>query len=158
MQVLHTLLRLTAWPLLASLLLGGGLAQAQTPSSATVPRSIQVVVHPDFRNAFMTRGELAALFMRTRTTLADGSAVQVIDSADAVLREQFYQTLVGRSAVQMHAYWSRMVFSGAGRPPPQMDSAAVINQLRSDTNTIAYVSAVGQELRGVKVLMVLDVR
>lgn len=127
---------------------------AQTPSVAS-SRLLLVVVHPDFKASTLTRGELAALFLRTRDVLSDATPVRVLDSSDPNLREQFYLAVAGRSATQMHAYWSRMVFSGAGRPPPQFDSAALLAQVRSSTSAMAYVPA-GTDVRGARVLMVLE--
>ncbi len=38
-------------------------------------------------------------------------------------REAFYQALVGRSLPEINSYWARLVFSGRGSPPRQVDSA-----------------------------------
>lgn len=137
----------------------GGPAAAVAPASGSAVAALgfQVVAHPDFRAASLTRGELAALFMGTRRSLDDGSPVQVIDAADAALREQFYGVVAGRSAVQMHAHWSRVVFSGAGRPPPQADVALTLAVLRREPGSLAYLPP-GQDLRGLRLVQVIDRR
>lgn len=151
---------LSAWRRAALLLLGVLLALSvdrvgAQPLSTAGNRLLLVVVHPDFKASTLTRGELAALFLRTRDVLSDATPVRVLDSSDAIQRELFYLAVAGRSATQMHAYWSRMVFSGAGRPPPQFDSTALLAQVRSNTSAIAYVPA-GTDVRGTRVLMVLE--
>jgi hypothetical protein len=131
----------------------------QTPPVGPLPtspaRSLLVVAHPDFPARSVGRGELSALYLRTRRTLADGTPVQVHDAQDPALREAFQLALLGRSPVQMHAYWSRMVFSGAGRPPPQLDTAALLAQLRADSTALGYLPA-GADLRGLRVLLTLE--
>ncbi len=137
----------------------GGPAAAAAPASGSAVAALgfQVVAHPDFRAANLTRGELAALFMGTRRSLDDGSPVQVIDATDAALREQFYGVVAGRSAVQMHAHWSRVVFSGAGRPPSQADVALTLTVLRREPGSLAYLPP-GQDLRGLRLVQVIDRR
>lgn len=138
--------------LLLSLLASAAAAQSLPTAGA---RLMLVVVHPDFKASTLTRGELAALFLRTRDVLSDATPVRVLDSVDPAQRELFYQTVAGRSGTQMHAYWSRMVFSGAGRPPPQFDTFGLLAQVRTDTTAMAYVPA-GADVRGARVLLVLE--
>jgi hypothetical protein len=155
LAVLSCALRSTVASLMLALLclLAPAVAGQTLPTAGG--RLMLVVVHPDFKASTLTRGELAALFLRTRDVLSDATPVRVLDSADPVQREQFYQAVAGRSGTQMHAYWSRMVFSGAGRPPPQFDTLGLLAQVRGDTTAMAYVPA-GSDVRGARVLLVLE--
>lgn len=115
-----------------------------------------VLARADLRVASLGRGEVGALFLRTRSTLDDGTPVTVIDALDDALRDAFYLQVLGRSPVQMHAYWSRMVFSGGGRPPARLDLASALGRLReSATAHLAYIPAADAgrlDLRGLRVV------
>lgn len=58
------------------------------------------------------------------------------------LRDHFEQELLGRSPAQMKAYWSRLVFTGKGRPPVEVSSSAEkIDFVASNPNSIGYIPA-----------------
>jgi len=82
--------------------------------------------------------EVTAIFMGT-TGSAGGRDIRPVDSADAELREIFYQLLVGRNRNQIRAYWSRMVFTGQGAPPAILDREKLLRSLTIDEQLIAYV-------------------
>jgi hypothetical protein len=86
----------------------GGVAGAES--------GIAVVARKDSPLAQLSRDEVAALFLGKRK-LSHDVAVLPIDSKDGALRERFYQAVADMSGLRVKAYWSRIVFSGQGRPP-----------------------------------------
>ena len=71
------------------------------------------------------------------------------------LRNDFYLSMTKKSAMQMKAYWSRLIFTGKGIPPPVAESAEdVIDIISDELNYIGYVDADDTGNR-VKVLLTL---
>lgn len=101
----------------------GGVAGAES--------GIVVVARKDSPLAQLSREEVAALFLGKRK-LSNDVAVLPIDSKDGALRERFYQVVADMSGLRVKAYWSRIVFSGQGRPPreatPQEAGAILLGE------------------------------
>jgi ABC-type phosphate transport system substrate-binding protein len=57
-----------------------------------------------------------------------------------VFRGDFEKKVLNKSASQIKAYWSKLVFTGKGTPPKEVSSdAEVINLIKSNPNLIGYV-------------------
>jgi ABC-type phosphate transport system substrate-binding protein len=53
----------------------------------------------------------------------DGSQAIPIDQAEgSAVRDEFYDKVAGRSAAQIKAYWSKIIFTGRGQPPPSVSN------------------------------------
>jgi hypothetical protein len=64
------------------------------------------------------QGSLQDIFLGKTARFPDGSqAVPVDQSEGTIVRDEFYNKLVGKSAAQMKAYWSKIIFTGRGQPP-----------------------------------------
>lgn len=66
--------------------------------------------------------------------------VNHLDSSDRAA--EFAKKVLAKSAAQMTAYWSRMIFTGKGQPPKQLDGgdAEVVQLVGKNPNFIGYVS------------------
>lgn len=57
-------------------------------------------------------------------------------------RATFDDQAVGRSSAQLKAYWSRLVFTGKGTPPPELNNdAEVIAFVAENIYGIGYIDA-----------------
>lgn len=113
------------------LLLASPLLQAQDP--------LVVVVSQHSPVQQLSREDLSALYLGNLMTHETTHALRALDLTDGEVRDNFYTYLLGRSRNQMRAYWSRMVFTGKGKPPRALDTAAIIEALQNDPNLIAYL-------------------
>jgi ABC-type phosphate transport system substrate-binding protein len=132
----------------------GLLAATGRPISAA--DSFAVIVNAANPVAVLPASEVSRFFLRTSLTWQDGSRVMPIDLPDdAAARRSFSQSVHGRSASAVKAYWQKMIFSGKGVPPIETSSAAdVVNMVRSDLGAIGYVPAGTPLGDGVKVLRI----
>lgn len=65
----------------------------------------------------LTENEVRQLFSGQLKTVA-GQRVQPLDLPNSGQhREEFYRKLMGRTPEQMRAYWTRLIFTGQGKPP-----------------------------------------
>jgi ABC-type phosphate transport system substrate-binding protein len=47
-------------------------------------------------------------------------------------RDQFYAQVAGKTPAQLKAYWSKIIFTGRGQPPPTVSSAAEMKKRISE--------------------------
>lgn len=89
----------------------------------------------------LTRGQVADLFLGRSSRFPDGSAAIPIDQRDgSAARDEFYLTFAGKSAAQLNAHWSKLVFTGRGRPPREAASGAAVRMLLIDNPAaIGYI-------------------
>lgn len=112
-------------------LCGAGLAQAQ----------VAVIVNPKSAAASMTADQVASIFLGKSNTLPSGATAQAVDLPEsAAAREIFYTKVTGKSAAQVKAAWSRLVFSGKATPPKELGNAAEVKKfVAANPDAIAYI-------------------
>lgn len=103
---------------------------------------IAVVVNPANANA-VSADELNRLFLGRSSSFADGSKATPLNLAEGqAARAEFDSKVLNRSAAQLKAYWSKLVFTGKGTPPKELaDDAAVKAALAADSSAIGYISS-----------------
>lgn len=101
---------------------------------------IAVVVNPANNNA-VTADELSRLFLGRTSNFADGSKATPLNLAEGQAgRDEFDSKVLNRSAAQLKAYWSKLVFTGKGTPPKELaDDAAVKAAVAADSSAIGYI-------------------
>lgn len=116
--------------LLATLLSGAAVAD------------IAVVVNPANANA-VSADDLNRLFLGRASSFADGSKATPLNMAEGTAaRDEFDSKVLNRSAAQLKAYWSKLVFTGKGTPPKELaDDAAVKAAVAADSSAIGYISS-----------------
>lgn len=89
------------------------------------------------------------MLYKGRTKKLNGSIkIVLVDLPEtSILREDFYNMLLGKSISQMNGYWASLSFSGKGTPPEELNSddiKDILEWLNQNPNGIAYapVSAV----------------
>lgn len=103
----------------------------------------------------LTQAQLADIYLGRQHHLPGGQSVVPIDQAESAgARETFYGRYLGRSEAQIKAHWSKLVFTGRGRPPKSVeDGAAMAEFLAQHPEAIGYLdrSLVNDELRIVEI-------
>ena len=85
----------------------------------------------------------ARMLYKGRTKKLNGSIkIVLVDlPTTSILREDFYNMLLGKSISQMNGYWASLSFSGKGTPPEELNSddiKDIIEWLNRNPNGIAY--------------------
>lgn len=147
-------LRLTI-PLLAGLALLPVVAPLPAEARDSAADTVVVVVSARSDVTQISRLHLADLYLGRSTRFPNGAPATPIDqkpgSAD---REAFLSAYLGRSEAQMKSHWSRLVFTGRGRPPREAASGQAVRDLVArDPGAIGYldVRLVDSSLRAVRV-------
>jgi len=125
--------------------------------SSSTQAGISVIVSPDNETSSMSKEEVARLFLKKSKSFKSGEKAEPFDQGkgnDA--RISFYKNVVGKGPSQLMAYWSRMIFTGKGTPPKELDdNENVINFVSNNINAIGYIDASFVDSR-VKVLLTVN--
>jgi len=108
---------------------------------ATARADVVVVVAANSPIRNLTTAEIADIYLGRLTRLPDGTRPIPIDRPeDSPLREELYEKVARLSPVQVKAHWSRLIFTGRGRPPRAVASdEAVLRILRENPAAIGYI-------------------
>ena len=89
----------------------------------------------------LTRSQVADIFLGKTTRFPDGGQAVPIDQSEGTpARDEFYTRITGKSAAQMKAYWSKIIFTGRGQPPRAVPSSSETKKLLvANPNAIGYV-------------------
>lgn len=110
---------------------------------ALTPAFADVVVVVSEQNPLTTLGrvELADIYLGRLSRFPNGEPAVPIDQAEGSnTRDEFYDEYLGWSAPQVKAHWSKLIFTGRGRPPRSVNSGSAVAELVAENpNAIAYM-------------------
>lgn len=118
-------------------------------------QSFQVIVHPDNPTESISAQRLSWLFLRRATRWDHGADASPVDLPEgSTIRAEFTEEIHDRSVSAVKAYWTRVIYSGGGLPPPVKQSPTeVVEFVGRNAGGVGYVPS-GTPLVGVKVLEV----
>jgi hypothetical protein len=102
--------------------------------------AIVVVVRKDSPLLQLSRDEVVALFLG-KTRRSNDIPLTPFDSKDNALRDRFYLEVAEMSGMRVKAYWSRIVFSGQGRPPQEVSASEARTKLADESDALIYLPA-----------------
>jgi ABC-type phosphate transport system substrate-binding protein len=89
--------------------------------SAGASAEVVAVVSANNPVSTLSKSEVADMFLGKMTRFPDGRQVLPIDQVEnSSEREEFYLKFAGKSPAQIKAYWSKIIFTGRGQPPPEV--------------------------------------
>lgn len=103
--------------------------------------TVVVVVSAENPLTEISRLHLADLYLGRTTRFQNGDAAEPIDQRSASpVRVAFYKSYLGRSPAQIKAHWSKIVFTGRGRPPRDVPTCAEVKELvAGNVQAIGYI-------------------
>jgi ABC-type phosphate transport system substrate-binding protein len=109
--------------------------------STIAQANVAVIVHLD-NNANITQKDAQRIYLGKSKKFPDGlEALPVNLPKGSQTVDSFNGDFLGRNTSQVTAYWSKLVFTGKGTPPRELDSVADMIQLVStNRNAIGYVN------------------
>ena len=110
-------------------------------NAATTEADVVAVVSADNPVNTLSRNELINIFLGKTQHFPDGSAAKPIDqNEDTATHEAFYVTFANKSEAQIKSYWSKMIFTGRGRPPKSVTSGEEVKSwLAENPEGIGYL-------------------
>jgi hypothetical protein len=121
----------TSWIVLLALSLASVAARADVVAVVSAKSPIRT----------LSKSEVADIFLGKSGRLADGVRAVPIDQVEgSPARDEFYGQVVGKSAAQIKAYWSKIIFTGRGQPPPMVaNDSEVKKRLIANPAAIGYI-------------------
>lgn len=103
---------------------------------------IVVIIHPN-NDAELSAKDVQRIFLGKEKKFSNGKEVIPLNQVpSASARSAFDTDTLGRSSTQVAAYWSKLVFTGKGIPPKELDNdAAVLAIVADNQNAIGYVDS-----------------
>lgn len=111
--------------------------------SAAAMAETAVIVSSSNGNASLDKTTIEQIFLGKKASFPNGEkAVPVDQNEGSAVRDTFNQEVLGKSASQLKAYWSRLIFTGKGTPPKEAgNDADIVKLVASNPNLVGYVDA-----------------
>lgn len=118
-----------------------GIALALGAAVLGAESEVVVVVSRESTVTALTRDQVADLFLGKLSRLPGGAKAVPLDLPEgSPERDAFYAEFAGKSAAQVKAHWSKIIFTGRGQPPPEVaDGEAALQRLAGDPAAVAYI-------------------
>jgi ABC-type phosphate transport system substrate-binding protein len=113
-------------------------------STASFAGDISIIVHKDNAMSQADTKTISKFFLNKKKTFPDSSQrILLLDQKEGSgERNGFYKTVVNKTPSQLKSYWSKIIFTGKGKPPKIIDSQAeIIKAVASNPSAIAYVDS-----------------
>jgi len=103
---------------------------------------VSVIVHKD-NNASLDKKAISKLYLGKSKKFDNGRTALLLNAAKgSPVRDEFNKKVIGRSSSQMNAHWSKLVFTGKGTPPKEIDSSSeIVSTVAENKDTIGYVES-----------------
>ncbi|MER2492472.1 phosphate ABC transporter substrate-binding protein [Catenovulum sediminis] len=100
---------------------------------------IVVIVHPK-NTAILDVFDIRQLFLGKAKSYPNGIKAIPVNLTSGHAREIFNKQVLQKSNSQLKAYWAKLVFTGRGVPPAELDNdQAVINMVLRNQDAIGYI-------------------
>ena len=114
------------------------------PATASIGGEILIVTAAGNSETSVDERIIKDAFLGKPAHFSNGTEIKAIDRKESTtsVREKFYEEFVQKSLTQMKAYWSQIIFTGRGYPPPVADDLDSLKRtLKSMPGSITYIDA-----------------
>lgn len=103
---------------------------------------VSVIVHPSISDS-ASKKDISRIFLGKSKALPGGHKVTPISLSEGnSARDEFNEVVLRKSDSQLKSYWSKLIFTGKGQPPSELENdAAAVDKVASDPNSIGYVDS-----------------
>jgi ABC-type phosphate transport system substrate-binding protein len=119
----------------------GVIALALSMGTGPVAADVVAVVSSKSPVTALTKNQVVDIFLGKTSRFPDGEQAVPIDQVEgSVARDEFYTKFTGKSAAQIKAHWSKIIFTGRGQPPKEVPNSAEVKKLVvQNPRTIGYI-------------------
>lgn len=117
---------------------------------------VAVITHPSVKEIGLSKNKLALIYLGKLKNYSNGKTIKAVDlPKGSKARKKFYASVVKKSESALNRHWSKLKYTGKGKPPKVLDSArAVVKWVASNKGAIGYID--GKYLnKSVKVVLIL---
>jgi len=123
-----------------------------------IPAMAEVVLVVSAKNPVttLTHNQVVNIFLGKVNRFPDNTPAVPIDQVEgSAARNEFYATVAGKSAAQIKAHWSKIIFTGRGQPPAEvLNSSEVKKRVAGNHAAIGYIdnSALDNSVKALTIL------
>lgn len=130
-------------------------ALAAICTTASAEAEVVVVVSSASPVVSLKKSDVANIFLGKTRRFPNGErAVPINQLEGSAERNEFYDMYTGKSAPQLKAHWSKMIFTGRGQPPKEVGSLEELKAALAKNNEIVTYVEAGMVGDGMKVVAV----
>lgn len=101
---------------------------------------LAIIVHPS-NNSNMSQDEISKVFLGKSKSFSNGETALPVNQKGNPL-DTFNTQVLKKSSSQIKAYWSKLIFTGKGTPPKDLDNDAEVKKMvANNPNVIGYIDA-----------------
>lgn len=114
------------------------------PCQAAIASDMVVIVSARSQVQSLRPEQVADIFLGQSGHFPDGGEAVALDQGvGSPLRNAFYARVTSKSPALVKAYWTKMIFTGRGKPPRELpDSATVRKEVAANPALIGYIERV----------------
>lgn len=117
---------------------------------------VAVITHPGVKEIGLSKSKLAKIYLGKLKNYSNGRRIKAVDlPKSSKAHKKFYKSVVKKSDSAMNRHWSKLKFTGKGKPPKKLDTARdVIKWVANNEGAIGYID--GKYLnKSVKVVLII---
>ncbi len=112
-------------------------------SLGSVGAAAEVVAVVSAKNPVTTlsKNQVVDIFLGKANRFPDGrEAVPIDQDEGSAAREEFYLKFADKSPAQIKAFWSKIIFTGRGQPPPEVSNDVEVKKfIAKHPDAIGYI-------------------
>ena len=102
---------------------------------------VVIVVNKSNNLSSLSSSELKNIFLGKRSRWDDNSKIVIYCQRPGDVNQTFVNDYVNKSPQQFYTYWKKMLFTGKGSPPIELNNDQdVLTFVSADQNAIGYIS------------------
>lgn len=117
---------------------------------------VAVITHPGVKEIGLSKSKLAKIYLGKLKNYSNGKKIKAVDlPKDSKAHKKFYKSVIKKSDSAMNRYWSKLKFTGKGKPPKKLNNTReVLKWVANNEGAIGYID--GKYLnKSVKVVLIL---
>jgi ABC-type phosphate transport system substrate-binding protein len=109
--------------------------------SAGTSAEVVAVVAANNPVTTLSRNQVEDIFLGRMIRFPDGRQVVPVDQLEtSAARAEFYRKFAGKSPAQIKAFWSKIIFTGRGEPPPEVSNDIEVKKfIAKHPDAIGYI-------------------
>ncbi len=103
---------------------------------------VSVIVNPS-NNSELSKSAISKIYLGKTKTFPNGDKVLALNlKSSNNVRNNFQQEILGKSTAQVKAYWSKLIFTGKGKPLKELATEEdILAMVASTPNAIGYIDS-----------------
>ena len=117
---------------------------------------VAVITHPGVKEIGLSKNKLAQIYLGKIKNYSNGRSIKAVDlPKSSAAHKKFYKSVVKKSPAAVKRHWSKLKFTGKGKPPKELSNPRdVVKWVASNEGAIGYID--GKYLnKSVKVVLII---